>query len=192
MTFSELVHLRAEILEELDSLEYVVSLLVKRGIADRDKGRQALADSIVLRGVAGLIQDYYSGAERIFKRVADEIDERLPKGETWHKDLLNQMKRDVPGLRPRLLSERSFSQIDEYRSFRHLVANIYGHNLISERVLELVVNLPTFHKIFKDDILQFKVKPRPYLSEAGFIFMTFCFYYLLNVGNSPRYMRSPA
>lgn len=53
MTFSELVHLRAEILEELDSLEHVVSLLVKRGIADRDKGRQALADSIVLRGWPG-------------------------------------------------------------------------------------------------------------------------------------------
>lgn len=160
MTFSELVHLRAEILEELEGLEHVVSLLEKRGLVDRDKGRQALADSIVLRGVAGLIQDYYSGAERIFKRVADEIDERLPKGETWHKDLLNQMKRDVPGLRPRLLSERSFIRIDEYRSFRHLVANIYGHNLIPERVLELAVDLPLLHKTLKEDILRFLDKIR--------------------------------
>jgi len=155
MTLSELVHLHAEILEELDGLEHVVSLLEKRGVADTDKGRPVLADPIVIRGVAGLIQDYYSGAERIFKRVAEEIDERLPKGETWHKDLLSQMKREVPGLRPSLLSERSFVQLDEYRSFRHLVTNIYGHNLIPDRVLELAVNLPLLHKTLKEDVLRF-------------------------------------
>ena len=33
----------------------------------------------------------YSGIERIFERIANEIDKHLPKGERWHTDLLTQM-----------------------------------------------------------------------------------------------------
>ncbi len=102
-----------------------------------------------------MIQDYYSGVERIFKRIAAEIDERLPKGENWHKSLLDQMKIEVPGVRPRVISKTTYSKLDDLRSFRHRVGNIYGFNLIPERVLAHLLALPELDVSFRNDVRTF-------------------------------------
>jgi hypothetical protein len=70
------------------------------------------------------------------------IDGSPPAGETWHKDLLLQMGRELEGIRPALFSEETLASMDEFRRFRHRIRNIYSFNLVPERIKALVEKLP--------------------------------------------------
>ena len=55
------------------------------------------ADDAYLKAVAYDLQGFYTGFERILESVADTIDDHLPAGENWHKDLLDQMSKKSKG-----------------------------------------------------------------------------------------------
>lgn len=152
LTLRALIYLEAEVEEEFKGLNRTYLLLQNKGFFDETSVRQKLSDEVVLRGVAGMLQDYYSGTERIFKRIAVEIDERLPKGESWHKSLLDQMKVEIPGVRPAVISETTYRKLDDLRGFRHRVGNIYGFNLLPERVSTHLLALPELHSFLAKDI----------------------------------------
>ena len=57
-----------------------------------------------VRGVASVLHDFYSGIERLFERIAVELDGELPRGSDWHSQLLNRMEEEVEGVRPRVLT----------------------------------------------------------------------------------------
>jgi hypothetical protein len=52
------------------------------------------------------------------------------------------MTLDLPGVRPAVLRRRSMEQLDELRSFRYLVRNIYAANIAPPRIQPLVETLP--------------------------------------------------
>lgn len=87
------------------------------------------------------LHGFYAGVERLFEAVALQMDGSLPKGEVWHRDLLDQMALDLPGLRPPIISAAVRQALDEYRRFRHVVRNVYADSLDPQRVGELVENL---------------------------------------------------
>jgi len=62
------------------------------------------------------------------------LDPTFPSGERWHRDLLEQMAREVPGVRPAALSAESAERLDEFLAFRHRVRNLYGFNLEEKRL----------------------------------------------------------
>ncbi len=165
MKLKVLLHLASEIQEEIGGLQQLKNLLERRGLFNEKKAKQVLADEIALRGIAGILQDYYSGVERVFKRVAVEIDERLPRGESWHRDLLAQMKREIPGLRPPLIAEETFTLLNELRSFRHRVGNIYTFNLLPEKVLGYLLKLPQINKNFEQDVFSFLARMKEMVEE---------------------------
>jgi hypothetical protein len=96
---------------------------------------------LYLDSVALNLQSFYSGIEHLFELIARGIDQRVPDGDSWHLDLLKQMTKDLPDVRPAIISQKSAQQLDEYRRFRHLVRNIYTANLIPERMASLLTNL---------------------------------------------------
>ena len=49
--------------------------------------------------VARHLFDFYKGLERIFQRIAREVDRTLPSAEEWHKDLLQQMTESSANIR---------------------------------------------------------------------------------------------
>ena len=81
------------------------------------------------------LAEVYSGIERIFERIANEIDKQLPKGEQWHTDLLTQMAERRPE-RPPVISEGTRRKLRQLLRFRHKVNNIYGDELIYEKAEE--------------------------------------------------------
>ena len=99
-------------------------------------------DDAYLKATAYDLHGFYGGLERIFEAVATAIDGSVPGGESWHRDLLQQMGRELPGIRPALFSEETVSLMDEFRRFRHRIRNIYFFNLIPERIKALVEKLP--------------------------------------------------
>ena len=60
-----------------------------------------------LKAVAYDLHGFYTGLEGIFESVADNIDDHLPGGESWHKALLEQMYKEIQGVRPALLSDNA-------------------------------------------------------------------------------------
>lgn len=165
MKLKVLLHLVSEIQEEISSLQQLKNLLEKKGLFNEKKAKHVLADEIALRGVAGILQDYYSGVERVLKRIAVEVDERLPRGESWHRDLLAQMKREIPGLRPPLISEETFTLLNDLRSFRHRVGNIYTFNLLPEKVLTYLLKIPHIDKNFEQDVFSFLAQMKEMVEE---------------------------
>ena len=78
------------------------------------------------------IAEVYSGIERIFERIANEIDKQLSKDERWHTDLLTQMAERCPE-RPPVISEGTQQRLGQLLRFRHKFNNIYGDDLIYEK-----------------------------------------------------------
>lgn len=101
------------------------------------------------------LHGFYTGLERIFKSIANTIDDRIPAGENWHKELLEQMTLEIEGARPALLSNESRDILDEFMRFRHRVRNIYSFNLIPERVKNLVEKLSAAHEKVKGELFAF-------------------------------------
>ena len=89
------------------------------------------------RIVGSILHDFYTGIERIFRRIAEEVDGGVPAGEGWHRELLEVMSLELEGVRPAVLSGKLMRKLDEYLRFRHLFRNIYGFELEPRRLKSL-------------------------------------------------------
>lgn len=94
------------------------------------------------RGIATYVHDFYNGVERIFKRIAVTLNGSLPKGEHWHQELLEQMKKEQPGIRPPVIDDALYSRLLDYLEFRHRFRNIYGDELLWTKLCPKVENIP--------------------------------------------------
>ena len=79
--------------------------------------------------------EVYNGIDRIFERIAREVDMHTPKGNQWHNNLLKQMAERQPE-RPPVVSQETLPRLKELLDFRHKVNNIYGNELIYEKAEE--------------------------------------------------------
>jgi len=107
------------------------------------------------RAGASIIHDFYSGVEKIFKRIAVHIDKNLPTDEDWHSRLLLQMSVSVKGIRCPVISESLFREFKEYLRFRHLFRNIYGFELKWKRFKSLAFSLSDILAEFKKNLKKF-------------------------------------
>lgn len=118
-------------------------------IATTGVGGFDLTDSAVCRIIGSILHDYYTAVENIFKVVATRIDKTNLSGEQWHKELLEQMTLEVPGVRPPLITRETAQKLDQLRAFRHIFRNIYGFNLSPDKIKELLSRLPEVSGVFK-------------------------------------------
>ena len=85
--------------------------------------RQYIEESI-----ANKLADVYSGIERIFERIAREVDTLMPTGSRWHKDLLAQMTTQRSERGP-VIAEDTSLRLEHLLEFRHKAKNIYDREL---------------------------------------------------------------
>jgi predicted nucleotidyltransferase len=112
-------------------------------------------DEDYLGTVALNLHSFYSGVERIFKQIAQVIDNSVPEQADWHRQLLRQMMISIPDIRPKVISSQTKTMLDEYCSFRHVVRNIYSINLKGERVRELAKDLSQCYHFLEEDLQKF-------------------------------------
>lgn len=144
--------LAARIRDELDALAQVVSRA--EGALPR-AARQPQDQDYYLAAAAMDMHGFYTGVERLFEAIADEIDRSKPSGSHWHRDLLQQMSLAVRDLRPVVLRPETRAALAEYLEFRHVVRNVYTFNLQPERVQELVRGLQPVFAQLRQDLLTF-------------------------------------
>jgi hypothetical protein len=101
------------------------------------------------------LHSFYGGIERLFEWVARQIDGTVPQGSAWHRELLQQMTLDVPGVRPPLLQRSTANLLEEFLGFRHVVRNLYTWELEPEKVARLVALLPETVQAVETDLEEF-------------------------------------
>jgi len=104
-----------------------------------DKSAVSVPDRIEISALSAMLHAYYSGIENIFKRIAIELDESLPEGPAWHKELLLRMSRPGP-YRPAVISATLGEDLREYLEFRHFFRGAYTFQMLWERMAHLVLD----------------------------------------------------
>jgi len=128
-------------------------------------------DSVDLRAIASILHDFYTGIEKIFSRIALEMEGNLPEGENWHRQLLERMAVDIKKVRPAVISEELEVKLDEYLRFRHLFRHSYGFLLQWEKCKGLTNNLTPCHKQVQKELkvfLTFLTKLQEEISNSDF------------------------
>lgn len=87
------------------------------------------------------LHNLYCCQENYFLRVAKFFENGLDPA-TWHRDLIDRMVVEIPGLRPRLLDRDLAGRLDELRGFRHRFRNVYQSSLDPERIRVLNGKVP--------------------------------------------------
>jgi hypothetical protein len=128
--------LGSHIREELSEIQIIIQRAKKAWSLALTKD-----DSLYLDSVALNLHDFYSGLERIFERVAENIDETKPESLNWHQQILKQMAMEIPKVRPAVISQDLKEELDKYRAFRHIVRNIYAHNFRIDKMKDLMGNI---------------------------------------------------
>jgi len=111
---------------------------------------------IKVRAAGSVIHDFYTGVEKIFRRIATRVDQDLPAGEDWHVQLLQRMSVPLEEIRPQVIDEPLERNLEEYLRFRHLFRNIYGFELKWERCQPLAERLHETFADLKEQIDRFK------------------------------------
>lgn len=147
------LRLKAEILREFKDIERCrVELNELLGmLGSREKS------SFDLRAIGSILHDFYCGIERIFERIAKELNGGVPEGTDWHRQLLRDMTLEIKGVRPAVISEDLEKMLIEYLRFRHVFRNIYGFSLEWRFMEGLVERLPFTLNTLKKDIETFCV-----------------------------------
>jgi len=91
------------------------------------------ASAMVLSQV---IVDFYTCLETFFFRVSQEFENKLSKDQ-WHKELLQKMALNIPGVRDQVISETTKNQLAEILLFRHFRRYYFNFDYDWEK-LELI------------------------------------------------------
>lgn len=110
---------------------------------------------VYLDSVALNLHDFYTGLERAFEQIATNVDETMPSGRNWHRDLLRQMAEECSTVRPAVLSSYTRDLLEEYLRFRHLVRNIYAFEFDPVRLGRLVEELDQVYELISREMEAF-------------------------------------
>jgi len=138
----------SEIEEELGNIERLLSELNEH---QKDEPR----NSFYLRAVGSIFHDFYCGVERIFERIAEELNGGIPEGENWHIQLLKDMTLQIEEVRPAVISKELVAELKGYLEFRHRFRNIYGFELEWDKMKGLKETMPGVAERFKREIQDF-------------------------------------
>ena len=68
--------------------------------------------------VAQVLENYYTCLETLFLRISQYFENSLLKNK-WHSDLLDKMILDIEGIRPAVVSSKTYKNLRELMRFRH-------------------------------------------------------------------------
>ena len=138
------IRLRANLERELEELERL----------KKEVGELKISETHP-RILGSILHDFYTGVERIFRRIAEELEGGPPNGGSWHRELLDDMSLEIDEIRPAVISEALRTQLDQYLGFRHVFRNVYGFHLDGAKLTALINGLDAVFSDFQRAIQTF-------------------------------------
>ncbi len=142
-----LIRIRREIEEDMEALERIRS--------EYQSIPEYVPKWIELRTRASLLHDFYNAIERIFSRIASELNGGVPNTEQWHRDLLRDMSLELPEIRPPVISRELYKAMDPFLRFRHLFRNLYGFEIEEEKMTDIENRFNEVHERAVDELNRF-------------------------------------
>jgi hypothetical protein len=93
-----------------------------------------------------LLQDVYTGIERILRGRLEQQDFKIPKTESWHKEVLLTSQKES------IISQKQFEALRKLLVFRHMQIHGYGYMLDEKRLRELAEPVPRVCRDFLANI----------------------------------------
>lgn len=132
--------------------EIEAELAALAGLVEECAAAPPASDVYAKRARGSILHDFYNGIERIFERIAAELNGGVPNSPHWHQQLVADMALAIPDLRPAVIDASLRDRLAEYRGFRHLFRNLYGSLLDDERLRPLEQRLPEVFAILETQV----------------------------------------
>lgn len=134
--------LRTDVVDEIELIEKAVEII---GVM-KEKLDPAAVSNEQKAAVGTYLMNFYTGVENIIKRISKEYYQNMPRGASWHKELLD-MSYNPPGNKIPIFSKCIKDRLNPYRAFKHLFVSGYGFKLEWELMSQLVNSI---HQLWAD------------------------------------------
>jgi hypothetical protein len=111
-------------------------------------------DFIEVSAAALFLHSFYNGIESIVLMILKNINEDIPNGFQWHKELFEKTF-ETTDKRTIIFRKEYKKQFVEYLTFRHFIRHAYGPDIDWKRLKPLINNAEEMWKIIEKDIQQF-------------------------------------
>lgn len=142
--------LKEDVSDEEKAVDEVVDRLqeIRINFDPNKKGR------LIEPAMGTYLMNFYNGIENILKRICKEYYAIVPKGNSWHKELLILSYNPPKGKAP-ILDQKIAERLAPYKNFRHRFISGYGFQLKAEKMLELIDGLETLWNDTKEAVSEF-------------------------------------
>jgi hypothetical protein len=125
--------IRRKILHEIQQIDQLLESF--QPLLDVTRVREP--DLVELSALATVLHSFYGGIENIFTMIGKHLDDQMPIGTKWHKNLLAQMSKPTDS-RNAIVSDYQHNVLIGYLSFRHFFRNSYTYQLDWDQLHSLV------------------------------------------------------
>ena len=115
-------------------------------------------DELNTTALAAYLMNFYNGIENIVKRCAKEYYKKMPKGEDWHKLLLEQSCLQNNKDKVALFGKETADKLYNYLTFRHFFIHGYGFRLNRQKIEPLVDGIDKLWHTIKEQLAEFMEK----------------------------------
>ena len=105
-------------------------ILITLAMIEELVGRAEISQFEVI-SLGTLLQNTYMGVERILRLQVQSRGGKMPRGESWHKELI------MAALREGFMDHDEFEELGELLAYRHLHVHGYAHRLKEEELRRL-------------------------------------------------------
>jgi hypothetical protein len=132
---------------QIDQLLAVYADLVERV-------QQRPPDLVEITAMASVLHSFYNGLENIFLSIVKGLDQQVPTGDQWHRDLLIHMTRETAN-RGSVMSTALAQKLADYLGFRHFYRHSYSFFLEWDKLQGLVTSLSEVWAQVKEELYRF-------------------------------------
>lgn len=142
--------LKEDVLDEMEAIEQVLKDLssLKNNLSSNK------IDNTQKAAMGTFLMNFYVGVENIIKRISKEYYQYTPKGDSWHKELLDLSHNPPQGKNP-VFDKNIVDRLNPYRGFRHLFVSGYGFKLRIDLMTSLINNIEPIWIDIKSDVEKF-------------------------------------
>ena len=108
-----------------------------------------------LTAIAYVLHSLYNALENSLEQISRTFENHVVEPARWHKELLDKMFLDIPGVRPAVLPESLRRSLHDLRGFRHLFRHSYDFELDAKRLTELAHAWDRQHPTLCQSLTQF-------------------------------------
>jgi len=146
--FEEIIEQIEFEITQIDHLFDVYGELFQRAL------QESALSVIELAALASVVHSFYNGLESIFVNIAKRLDQNVPTGSQWHRDLLIQIGTPTAS-RGSVLTDTTITHLTNYLGFRHFYRHSYTFFVEESKLDQLVIPISSLWLQVKLELVTF-------------------------------------